>query len=97
MGIGRRATGEDLIKNKLEQAAAERAAQIASAIQEAARNAGSVLAKTALALEIENGPEPDELLDVLKNMPRFDLGNLEIEVSGRNYMSCNAQGRDLFA
>ena len=34
---GASATGEDLIKNKLEQAAAERAAQIASAIQEAAR------------------------------------------------------------
>jgi hypothetical protein len=48
--------------------------------QEAARNAGSVLAKAATALEIENRPEQDELLDVLKNMPRFDLGNLEIEV-----------------
>ena len=39
-----------------------------------------MLAKTATALEIENRPEQDELLDVLKNMPRFDLGNLEIEV-----------------
>jgi hypothetical protein len=29
---------------------------------------------------LENRPEQDELLDVLKNMPRFDLGNLEIEV-----------------
>ena len=43
-------------------------------------NAGSVLAKAATALEIENRPDQDELLDVLKNMPRFDLGNLEIEV-----------------
>ncbi|MGA3016774.1 MAG: dynamin family protein [Bryobacteraceae bacterium] len=78
---GASATGEDRIKNKLEQAAAESAAQVASAIQEAARNAGGVLAKTAMALELENRPEPDELLDVLKNMPRVDLGNLEIEVA----------------
>jgi len=73
--------GEDRIKNMLEVAAAEPASQIASAIQAAARNAGSVLAKAAMALELENSPEPDELLDVLKNMPRFDLGSLEIEVS----------------
>ena len=77
---GAGATGEDFIKSKLEQAAAEPAAQIASAIQEAARHAGSVLATSAMALELENGPERDELLDVLKNMPRFDLGNLEIRV-----------------
>src|SRR5580658_762214 len=73
------ATSDDLVKNKLEQAAAEGAAQIASAIQAVARNAGSVLAKAAEELDIENMPERDELLDVLKNMPRFDLGNLEIE------------------
>jgi hypothetical protein len=40
-----------------------------------------VLAKTALALELENRPEPGELSDVLKNMPRVDLGRLEIEVA----------------
>lgn len=62
----------------MEHAAAERAAQISSAIQEAAGNAGDVLATTALAMELENKPEPGELLDVLKNMPRFGLGNLEI-------------------
>jgi GTP-binding protein EngB required for normal cell division len=74
------ATGEDRIKSMLELAGAEPAARIASAIEEAARNAGRVLAKTAKAIEIENRPEQDELLDVLKNMPRFDLGSLEIEV-----------------
>ena len=73
------ATGDDLVKNKLEQAAAGGAAQIVSAIQDVARNAGSVLAKAAVELDIENRPEQDELLDVLKNMPRFDLGSLEIE------------------
>jgi hypothetical protein len=77
---GKSATCESLVKNQLERAAAEPAAQIASAIEEVARNAGSVLAKAALALDLANRPEPDELLEVLKNMPRFDLGNLEIEV-----------------
>jgi hypothetical protein len=74
------AASEPLVHDKLEQAAAEAAAQIAAAIREAARNAGSVLAKSAVALGLENGPEQDELLDVLKNMPRLDLGSLEIEL-----------------
>jgi len=78
---GATATSEDLVRSKLEQAAAERAAEIASAIQEAARNAGSVLAKVAAALDLANGPELDELLEVLKNMPRFDLGNLAVEIA----------------
>ena len=77
---GTSATGEHRIKSTLERAAAEKAARIASAIQEVARNAGGVLAEAAMALQIENRPEQDELLDVLKNMPRFDLGNLELEV-----------------
>ena len=77
---GASATGEDRIKNTLELAAAEKAAQIASAIEDVAGNAGSVLADAAMALRLENRPDQDELLDVLKNMPRFDLGNLELEV-----------------
>jgi len=76
--LGAKATGANPITGRLEQAAAERVARIASAIQQAARDAGGVLAKTALALEMQNGPEPDELLDLLKNMPRFDLGSIEI-------------------
>jgi GTP-binding protein EngB required for normal cell division len=77
---GASATGEDRMKNTLELAAAEKAAQIASTLQEVARNAGSVLAEAATALQLENRPEQDELLDVLKNMPRFDLGNFGLEV-----------------
>jgi hypothetical protein len=72
------ATRGDLVKIHLEQAVAEPAAQIASTIQEAARGAGSVLAKAAAALGLDSGPDEEELLDVLKNMPRFDPGNLEI-------------------
>ena len=74
------ATGDDRIKSMLEQAGAEPAARIALAVRDAALNAGSVLVKAAMAIQIENKPEQDELLDVLKNMPRFDLGNLEIDV-----------------
>jgi GTP-binding protein EngB required for normal cell division len=77
---GTSATSDGLIHSKLEQAAADRANQMASAIQEVAGNAGSALARTAAALELENMPEQNELLDVLKNMPRLDLDNLEIEV-----------------
>jgi GTP-binding protein EngB required for normal cell division len=77
---GAGATVEGFLKEKLEQAAAQAAAQIVSDIGEVARYAGSVLAKAAAAMGIENRPEQDELLDVLKNMPRFDLGSLELEV-----------------
>jgi len=86
LASGAGATRGEFIKNELEKAAAERAAQIASAIQEATRDAGSVLATAALAIETENRPEQDELMEVLKNMPRFDVGNLELEV-GRNAMT----------
>jgi len=72
------ATGEAFLKDKLEQAAAQETARIVSEIGEAARHAGGVLAKVAAAIGIENRPEPDELSDVLKNLPRFDLGSLEL-------------------
>jgi hypothetical protein len=39
-----------------------------------------VLAKAAAALELENRPERDELLEVLRNMPRCDLGSLELAI-----------------
>jgi hypothetical protein len=68
------------VKSRLEEAVAERAAQIASAIQAVAHDAGSVLAKAAAALELENRPERDELLEVLRNMPRCDLGSLELAI-----------------
>ncbi len=77
---GASATGAGLIQNHLERVAAERAALISSAIQEVAGDAGAALANTALTLALENRPEQGELLDVLKNMPRFDLGNVDIAV-----------------
>jgi GTP-binding protein EngB required for normal cell division len=77
---GSGATGEVLVKNKLEQTAAQPAARIASVVQEVARNSGSALANVALALQLKSGRDRDELLGVLKDMPRFDLGDLKIEV-----------------
>ena len=77
---GANATVKDFLKDKLEQAAAQETARIVSEICAAARYAGSVLAQAAAAMRIESRPDQDELLDVLKNLPRFDLGNLELEV-----------------
>jgi GTP-binding protein EngB required for normal cell division len=77
---GASAPVEGFLKDKLEQAAAQEAAQIVSDIGEVARYAGSALAKAAAAMGFENRREQDELLDVLKNMPRFDLGSLELTV-----------------
>src|ERR1035438_10296474 len=69
------------LKTKLEEAAAEKSARVASLVEEAALKAGRVLAKTAKALDIENRPDEDELLDVLKDMPRFDLGSFQVETA----------------
>jgi hypothetical protein len=40
-----------------------------------------VLANAATALALDNRPEADELLEVLKNMPRFDLGSVDLEIA----------------
>jgi GTP-binding protein EngB required for normal cell division len=73
--------GGAFLKTTLEEAAAEKSARFAALVEDAALRAGQVLAKTAKALDVENRPEGDELLDVLKDMPRFDLGNLEMEMA----------------
>jgi hypothetical protein len=71
------------VKRELENAAAEEVAGIVSAIREVAGNAANVLAKAAAALEMDNLPEADELLEVLKNMPRFDLGSVASDIVSR--------------
>ena len=89
------------LKTKLEEAAAENSARIVSLVEEAALTAGRVLAKTAKTLAIENRPEEDELSDVLKDMPRFDLGSLEMEIPrgavafmlGRRWASASVERR----
>ena len=93
--------GGGFLKTKLEEAAAEKSARIASLVEEAALKAGRVLAKTAKTLDIENRPEEDELLAVLKDMPRFDMGNLQIEILpgavssmlGRRWASASVERR----
>jgi GTP-binding protein EngB required for normal cell division len=78
---GTNAPVEGFLKDKLEQAAAHEAAHMVTDIREVTGYAGSVLAQAATAMGIANRPEQDELLDALKNMPRFDLGKLEPAVS----------------
>jgi GTP-binding protein EngB required for normal cell division len=70
------------VRSKLEGAAADEAARIVSAIQDVTRHAARVLAKASTALELANRPEPEEFLEVLKNMPRLDLGSLDLDVDG---------------
>ena len=73
--------GGAFLKARIEAAAAEKSARIASLVEEAALKSGRALAKTARTLGGEDRPEEDDLLDVLKDMPRFDLGNLEMEIA----------------
>jgi len=89
---GASAPVEGFLKDKLEQAAAQETAQIVSDIEEVARSSGSVLAKAAAAMGFENRLEQDELPDVLKNMPRFDLGNLEFASARVRWPRCSAAG-----
>jgi len=70
-----------LLKAKIEAATAEKSARIPALVERAALKAGRALARTAKALDTENRPDDDELLDVLKDMPRFDMGNLEAEIA----------------
>ncbi len=83
LGVSRRASlaNETLIRPKLEQVAAEGSAQIVASIKEVALNAGRALAKTAKGIHLAHRPADDELLEVIKNMPRFDLGNLQIKMA----------------
>lgn len=73
--------GTAFVKEQMEEAAAQRSARVVSLVEDAAQKAGRALAKSAKALDIENRPEKDELLDVLKDMPRLELGTLEMDVS----------------
>ena len=84
---GGKAGGDSDPKSTIERVAAEEAAQIVLAIQGAARIAARVLAKAATALQLENRPEPDELLEVLKNLPRIDLGSIELDIAAGAWSS----------
>ena len=63
----------------IERGAAERTARIASAIAAAAEAAQSALLHAARGLALETGPGAQELADVLKSMPRFDITHAEIQ------------------
>jgi GTP-binding protein EngB required for normal cell division len=75
------AAGGEIIKAKLEEAAAEKSVRLALLVEDAARKAWEALSRTAEALDIENRPDEKELLDVLKDMPRLDLGGADLNVA----------------
>ena len=85
-------TGESFIRNRLERAAGGKAAEIASGIQKVAVTAGTALTTVAMELELENRPDPDELLAVLENMPRLDLGDLALEIAPGAFASLLGRG-----
>jgi hypothetical protein len=65
----------------LEKAAAEDAVRIASSMTEAALRAWQVLAKIGDILNPENGAAPEDLSGIVRDMPRFDIGDLDIPLS----------------
>ena len=69
------------VKSKLERTAAEGVSQIVTAIEEAVRAAENALGRTAEGLRREDRPQGNELIGVMSNLPRFDLGSLEISLS----------------
>jgi len=68
------------ISAAIENAAAGQSAGIASSLQSAAQTGVSALARASEALGMESGADGQELKDVLKDMPRLDLGILVVEV-----------------
>ena len=72
---------KDSIKSRLEKAVADEAGQVASIAAAVAQKTASVLADAGKALNFESRPESGEITGVLTNMPRFDLGTLDLPAS----------------
>jgi len=64
----------------MERAAAQQSARITSAIQTVAQEGFSTLFRAAQKLGLESAPDAHDLDDLLKNMPRLDLGTADIKV-----------------
>jgi GTP-binding protein EngB required for normal cell division len=77
---GAQAANPGLVRTKIEQAVAGDANRIAALIRDAAEHAGRALVRTARVLGSETaGSEPDELTRIVTEMPRFELGVIEID------------------
>jgi GTP-binding protein EngB required for normal cell division len=74
------ADAQSLLLRNLSETAAEGANQIFSRLQDLARELARALAGAALALEAGDGPHEEELISVVKEMPRLDPRPLEVIV-----------------
>lgn len=70
----------DLVRRSLAETATTGANQVFEKLQEFSRDLSRALAGASNALEASQAPNPDELLNIVKEMPLFDPGPLEIEV-----------------
>jgi len=70
----------DVVLRSVEATAAEGASLIFAATRELAGGLAEALAKAAIALEAKDATTEEELMSVVKEMPRFDLGTLGISL-----------------
>ena len=69
-----------IVADTLTQLAAEQARPVFEALDSLAKELSRVLDAAANALELPGAPGEDELSIVLKEMPRIDLGTLDVEL-----------------
>jgi GTP-binding protein EngB required for normal cell division len=69
-----------MLASAVEQLAAAQAVPIASLLNELALSSAQVLARTAAGLVLDDAPEPGELTEILQDMPRLELGTLDIRI-----------------
>jgi GTP-binding protein EngB required for normal cell division len=82
---------ETAIAALLEQAAADHAAPVASLLRDLAEGLTDTLVKAATALGMD-GPDKNELMAVLTDMPRLDLGNLSVDFRINNLVLRMSRG-----
>jgi hypothetical protein len=75
---GKEADTKDIVMRNLAEIAAEGANQIFNKIQSLGRNLSRALATAASALEAKDMPRDEDLTSVVKELPRFDPGPLEV-------------------
>jgi len=68
------------IAASIERAAAERSARISTAIDNVAKGGLQALVHSARALGLDSEPDLREFADIVKSMPRFDLGSTDLRV-----------------
>ncbi len=88
---GKHADVNELVRHSLAETAATRANQIFEKLLEFSRDLSRALVDAANALETKQAPAQDDLPNVVKEMPQFDPGPLQIELQ-RDFLSVLGQG-----